>query len=128
MPKGVTTRVKRRRNEILKLIKANGCVTTTYIIYQLHLSHTRAYYTLMDLVRMGLIKHENFGKVALWCPSDIGNEVKPCRFVVVHSDKTVAIEVKKIYEALEKILSEARGNVVSILSKESTELHGPRRI
>jgi hypothetical protein len=66
MPHGVTQKIIERKQAILKLLE-DGCRPTSYIIQQLELTHTEAFYALNKLAEDGYIKRAIFGRVAIWC-------------------------------------------------------------
>ena len=66
MPKRVTRKVLRRREEILRLLRENKRLTTTQIADTLDCSQSMAYYVLRVLKREGRVECWKSGKSLVW--------------------------------------------------------------
>ena len=66
MPKRVTRKVLRRREDILRLLRENKRLTTTQIADTLDCSQSMAYYVLRVLKREGRVECWKSGKSLVW--------------------------------------------------------------
>jgi len=67
MPRGATTRVKKRLAEALRLIEERGCISTSLIASALGASMSNAYYAARLLEREGAVLQVALGQHSLWC-------------------------------------------------------------
>jgi hypothetical protein len=67
MPRGATTRVKRRLAQALRLIEERGCVSTPLIASVLGASMNKAYYVAKLLEKKGAVLQVALGQHSLWC-------------------------------------------------------------
>ena len=67
MPRGATSRVKRRLAQALRLIEERGCISTSLIASALGASMSNAYYAARLLEREGAVLQVALGQHSLWC-------------------------------------------------------------
>jgi hypothetical protein len=67
MPRGQTKRVTKRTQEVVEILRADGCVTTSALQAALGLNHSEAYHTLATLKKAGKAVEVVLGKTSIWC-------------------------------------------------------------
>jgi hypothetical protein len=67
MPKAFTDEVVDRMAQIYHIVESHGCVTTTAVMAELGLSHSKTYYALSLLKSYGRVEEVVLGNVSLWC-------------------------------------------------------------
>ena len=71
MPAAPTSKVLTRAVEIESYVRERRCATTAMITSDLGLSHTKAFYVLRNLARLGKVRQHVVGKVSVWCAPDV---------------------------------------------------------
>ena len=67
MPRGATSRVKRRLTQALSLVEERGCVSTPLIASALGVNVNKAHYAARLLEREGAVLQVALGQHSLWC-------------------------------------------------------------
>ena len=71
MPIAPTSKVLTRAVEIESYIRQKRCATTAMVISDLGITHTKAFYVLRNLARLGKVRQHVIGKVSVWCAPDV---------------------------------------------------------
>jgi hypothetical protein len=71
MPAAPTSKVLTRAVEIELYVKEKKCATTAMVIADLGITHTKAFYVLRNLARLGRLRQHVVGKVSVWCAPDV---------------------------------------------------------
>jgi len=71
MPAAPTSKVLTRAVEIEHYINERRCATTAMVISDLGITHTKAFYVLRNLARLGKLRQYVIGKVSVWCAPDV---------------------------------------------------------
>jgi hypothetical protein len=71
MPAAPTSKVLTRAAEIELYVKEKRCATTAMVIADLGITHTKAFYVLRNLARLGRLRQHVIGKVSVWCAPDV---------------------------------------------------------
>ncbi len=71
MPAAPTSKVLTRAVEIELYVKEKKCATTAMVIADLGITHTKAFYVLRNLARLGRLRQHVVGKTSVWCAPDV---------------------------------------------------------
>jgi hypothetical protein len=71
MPAAPTSKVLTRAVEIESYVREKRCATTAMITSDLGITHTKAFYVLRNLARLGRLRQYVLGKVSVWCTPDV---------------------------------------------------------
>jgi hypothetical protein len=71
MPIAPTSKVLTRAVEIESYIRQKRCATTAMVTSDLGITHTKAFYVLRNLARLGKVRQHVIGKVSVWCAPDV---------------------------------------------------------
>jgi len=66
MPNGASKKVKARAEEVAKLMRANGCITTRAVV-AVGYSRAQAESALKHLASVGLAHRVKVGRIVMWC-------------------------------------------------------------
>ncbi len=67
MPRGMTKRVRRRLQEVVEILRNDGCATTSALQAALGLTHSKAYHVLTTLKKAGMAVKVLLGSISIWC-------------------------------------------------------------